>query len=242
VRALPARGGRRADPAGRGRRAPGAPGTARDFAAQLRAARRMHSEERVSTLAGMLAEVMDRYHYKELAFEVIEELGRTNDPRAVEALGFALNNCYNTETRAEMVRVLASLRTEGSIRPLGRVAQDPEVDGELRALAVRAISRNLGEKVWLTLARVLARAIEQGNKELQGCVIEALRGANGRAVPVLLRALESEEEEERVSAATALGVTGDRTVIDSLRTAAFTSADEAFREAAAKAAILLYCT
>jgi hypothetical protein len=122
------------------------------------------------------------------------------------------------------------------------VALNPEIDKELRLVAVRAISKNLGEKVWLTLARVLSGAIEQGDKELQGCIIEAIRQADGRAVPVLLRALDSDEDEERLFAATALGVTGDRTVLDSLRTTAYSAEEDALREAAAKAAILLYCT
>jgi len=222
--------------------APRAAAPAPDFAAQLRTARRMAGEERVQALSAMLAEVMDRYHYKELASEVIDELGRTGDPRAAEALGFALNGCYDPETRKEVVRALAGLRVEDAIRPLGRIAQNPEVDRELRIFAVRAISRNLGEKVWLTLSRILSAAIEQGDKELQGSVIEALRGANSRAVPVLLRALDSDDEEERLAAATSLGVSGDRTVIDSLRTVAFSAPDEQLREAAATAAILLYCT
>jgi HEAT repeat protein len=230
----PATAGRKPAPRGSGKGA--------ELAAQLRSVSRMRGDEKVETLSGMLSEVMDRYHFKDVTYQIIEELGRTNDPRAVEVLSFALNNCCNQETRGEVVRALSSFRVEDAIRPLGRVALNKEIARELRLVAVKAISKNLGEKVWLTLARVLSGAIEQGDKELQAGVIEAIRKADGRAVPVLLRALDSEEEEERLFAATALGVTGDRAVLDPLRTTAFSAEDESLREAAAKAAILLYCT
>lgn len=239
------RGARTRRPAttGRARKTP-APGSGKgaELATQLRSIRRMRTDERVETLSGMLTEVMDRFQLKDIAFEIIDELGRTNDPRAVEVLSFALNNASNGETRSEVVRALASFRMEDAIRPLGRIALSKEIAKDLRLVAVKAISKNLGEKVWLTLARVLSGAIEQGDKELQAGVIEAIRKADGRAVPVLLRALDSEEEEERMFAATALGVTGDRAVLDSLRTTALSAEEEPLREAAAKAAILLYCT
>jgi HEAT repeat protein len=234
---------RRPATSARARKAPArSSGKGAELATQLRSIRRMRSEEKVETLSGMLSEVMDRFRFKDITHQIIEELGRTNDPRAVEVLSFALNNACNADTRTEVVRALATFRMEDAIRPLGRIALSKEIAKELRLVAVKAISKNLGEKVWLTLARVLSGAIEQGDKELQAGVIEAIRKADGRAVPVLLRALDSEEEEERMFAATALGVTGDRAVLDSLRTTAMSAEEEALREAAAKAAILLYCT
>jgi HEAT repeat protein len=60
-------------------------------------------------------------------------------------------------------------------------------------------------------------------------------------VPPLMKALSSNDEDEQVSAATALGVTSDRTALPPLKVLSGRSDSPAVREAATRSAILLYC-
>jgi hypothetical protein len=220
-----------------------ATGMTEQISEKIRYVRGLRGEaKRVDVLSGILLEVLDRFHMKDLSQVVIEELGKTNHPRAIETLSFAWNNCQNPETRGHMVRALASFPHKEVLRPLERIALSPGVNTSLRVQAVEALGRHRTNASWTTLGHVLREAALSGDRTLQGAAIEALRRADGKAVPSLLRALESEDENEQVSAATALGVTGDKSALATLKALSGSTKNAALRDAATKSAILIYCS
>ena len=89
---------------------------------------------------------------------------------------------------------------------------------------------------------MLRESAETGDKPLQSAAIEALQRNTDKAVPPLMRALSSKDEDEQVSAATALGVTGDREALPPLKNLSGRSDSMVVREAATRSAILLYCS
>jgi len=220
-----------------------ATGMTEQISERIRYVRDLRGEtKRVEVLSGILLEVLDRFHMKDLSQVVIEELGKTNHPRAIETLSFAWNNCQNPETRGHMVRALARFPHREVLRPLERIALSPGVNTSLRIQAVEALGRHRTNASWTTLGHVLREAALSGDKPLQAAAIEALRRADGRVVPSLLRALESEDEDEQVSAATALGVTGAKSALATLKALSGSTKNAALREAATKSAILIYCS
>lgn len=220
-----------------------ATGMTEQISERIRYVRGLKGESRrVEVLSSILMEILDRFHMKELSLAVIEELGKTNHPKAIEMLSFAWNNCQNAETRSGMVRALASFPHKEVLRPLERIALTTNVASELRIQAVEALGRHRTNASWTALGRVLRDAGESGDKPLQSAAIEALRRGNGRAVPSLLRALDSEDEDERISAATALGIMGDRAALDPLKEISGRAKSWPLREAATKSAILIYCS
>lgn len=200
------------------------------------------SSKRVDQLSSILPEVLDRFHMKALSIAVIEELGKTNDPRAIETISFAWNNCQNAEIRSCMVQTLSTFPHRDVLKPLERIALSGGVSEELRIEAVEALGRHRTNDSWTALGRILRAAYEDGDKPLQSAAVEALRRADGKAVAALVKALESEDEEEQASAAAALGIMGDREALEALRTLSNETENAAVQEAATRSAILLYCS
>lgn len=210
--------------------------------AQIAHVRELKGRNCVEELSSILMDTLDKPTLIPLAIATVEELGNTGSPKAIDTLSFAWNNCQNVETRSAMVQALATFPHKQVLSPLERIALSTGVGTELRLQAVAALAQHRTNASWTALGKVLRESAETGDKALQSASIEALRSNNSNAVPFLLKALFSKDEEEQVSAATALGVTGDRSALDSLRTLSGKAESLAVKEAATRAAILLYCS
>lgn len=157
---------------------------------------------------------------------VVTALGQIGDPRALDALVAALKRSRDKWSRSEIITAISQIRGTNTLPALiGILTNYTENASDV----VSAISRLSGE----TATAQLREMFQHSTGRVREAVAHAL-GMSGyaEALPVLLEAIDSGDDEARQAAAQALGMIADPQAVPVLLTALKDSSSEVRQEAA----------